>query len=404
VLAGLAAGLAAGAAAARWHPPSAGFVAAVTDVIGTVWINAIRMTVVPLVVSLVAGGIASITDLKMLRLLGGRAFATYLAILSTMATMAFLVGSTAMRLFPVTRGPAPAATAAPPAASGVTQWLTSLIPINPVQAAAEGALLPLIIFTIAFGSALLFIEPSARELITKALKGVSDAMLIVLGWVLWISPVGVFALAFSLASKAGASTFGAIGYYVALLSVTLALGTILLYPIAVTFGGVTATQLWQALAPAQAIAISSRSSLATLPVLIDSADTRLGFPREVTAFVLPLTATMFRLSGAIAMVVAGLFVGRYFDLPYGPGQYATLLILPVLLSFSVPGVPNGSFIAMLPLFEALSLPMEIWGVLLAVDLIPDVFKTVLNATAHMTAALIISKPTRQPKAARQSAF
>ena len=159
---------------------------------------------------------------------------------------------------------------------------------------------------------------------------------------------------------------------------------------AVLVGAVPLKRFANAIAPALLIAFTSRSSMAALPVLMRSVRERLSFEETTTGLLLPFTASVLRVSAPVAQTVAALFVAHAFGIRLELMQILTLTALGTMLSFAVPGIPNASFIVMVPVFEALSLPIYAIGLLLGVDVIPDAFKTMLNVTGHLTAATLIA--------------
>ncbi|MGH7624313.1 MAG: dicarboxylate/amino acid:cation symporter, partial [Gemmatimonadaceae bacterium] len=281
-----------------------------------------------------------------------------------------------------------------------SQWLVSLVPVNPVRAASDGAMLPLIIFALAFGIALLRLPEQRRAGVTAFFQSVFDAMLVLVRWVLIVAPLGVFALALPLAARLGVSAAGAIVFYIVVVSLLAALfGIGLLYPAAALVGRVSLGAFARASAPAQAVAFSSRSSLASLPVMMDSAAGRLGLPAEVSSFFLPLAASLFRAGAAVGLTFGVMFIARLYGVSLGPAQLATVVVTVVLTSFSIPGIPGGSIIAMVPVMLAAGVPVSGIGILLGADTIPDMFRTTVNVTGDMAAATIVARRATAPEAA-----
>jgi len=166
---------------------------------------------------------------------------------------------------------------------------------------------------------------------------------------------------------------------------------IVMYPLVAIGGGRRIGTIARAFLPAQAVAASSRSSLAALPLMVEAAEDKLKLPRAVVGFVLPLAVSTFRISASMSLVVAALFAAKVTGLNWSFVEVATVVVMAALLSFSVPGIPNASFVMMIPLFQAVGLPLEPVGLLLAVDMIPDIFKTTLNVTGQLGAAVILSR-------------
>jgi Na+/H+-dicarboxylate symporter len=269
------------------------------------------------------------------------------------------------------------------------------VPANPVRAAAEEQFLPLILFTVVFALALTRITPERREGVGRFFRGVADTMFVLIRWVLWFTPVGVFALAFALAARTGLGGAGALIYFVVLLSALLLLFTLVLYPVGTLAGGAPTGAFVRALIPAQAVAVSTRSSLACLPSLMDGAERELRLAPAVAGFVLPLSVSTFKVHRTISDVVELLFLARLYGIELGPGQVATFFVTALILSFSAVGIPSGGYsFKTLPAFLAVGIPLEGVAILKAVDVIPDIFKTLLNVTGDMTAATILARVGR----------
>jgi Na+/H+-dicarboxylate symporter len=394
----LTTGFAVGSLAAAQSPALATALLAVSEPVGTLWVNAIRMTVIPLVLALLVTGIDSMGDLRAVGRVGGRALATFVGLLAVMALLSAIASPPIYERLQV--DPAAAASLRAQVAEGggatavvppFTTWLTSLIPVNPVAAAVEGAMLPLIIFTVAFALAVSTLPADTRSAVVGVFRGTGDAMLGVVRGVLWFSPLGIAALAVTLGARLGGAAAGLIGFYLAAQVALLVAGILLLYPIAIVGGRVSPGVFARALLPAQVVAISTRSSLAALPALLDQAERTVGVRREVASFVLPFGVAVFRLSGAITWVTYGLFISKLYDQPFGLTSIATLSLAAVVMNFAVPGIPSGGLLIITPIFVTLGLPPEAVGLLIAVDAIPDFFKTVLNVTAHMTALVIVDR-------------
>jgi Na+/H+-dicarboxylate symporter len=142
--------------------------------------------------------------------------------------------------------------------------------------------------------------------------------------------------------------------------------------------------------PAQAVAISSRSSLAALPAMIEGARERLKLPDEATSFLLPLAASVYRVGAALGQTTGVIFIAQLYGVALSVPQLATVALTAVATSFSVPGIPGGSIVIMAPVLMAAGLPVEGIGILLGADTIPDMFRTTLNVTGHMAAATAIA--------------
>ena len=368
--------------------------------LGTIWINAIRMPVLPLIVMMLIASIAGSKDTRQIGTLGVRTLMVMLALLSLFAVImtplakALLGGLTFD----------PASTAALREAArfdpallqqvSLREWLLSLVPNNPIRAAADGALLPLVIFSLAYGTALSRVADGLRETHVRFCQGVADAMTTIIRWVVVLAPIGVFALAVSVGARLGAAAAGAIIVYILACVIALTVAIILLYVIMWRVAGVPLGVLMPALLPAQTIAFTSRSSLAALPVLLTDAQQRLGVSNSVAGFVLPLCASIFKLNSPITWPLGAVLVSQLYGVDFGGTNLVIFAIGSVILSLTVPGIPSGGFFVQAPLYLAVGLPPEGLGILIAVDFIPDLFKTLLNLTSYAGTALIVSRSSK----------
>lgn len=406
VLIALIVGIGGGIAIASTGSTTLARAAFAIEPLGTLWINAIRMTVIPLVVGSLIVGITSAPDARAIGRVGRGAIIFFIVTLFIAAAYAALIAPLLIDRIPL--DPAAiaamrqsAATAGSTAAQNAnsvptfTRWLVDLVPANAVKAAADGALLPLIVFTLAFGLALLTLPAERRAPVVVFFQGLGDAALAVVRWVLQLAPIGVFALALPLATRMGASAAGALAGFVAtVIGLTVSYCLVILYPIAVVGGRVRFGEFARAIFAAQAVAFSSRSSLAALPAMIESARTRLGLPVEISGFFLPLAASTFRVAGAVAQPTAVLFIARLYGVELTPTQMLTVVLTVVPTTFSVPGIPAGSIIVMVPILVGAGLPAEGIGVLLGIDAITDMFRTAANVTGDMVGAVVLGRQAR----------
>lgn len=399
VLLALAAGLTLGMLLARadgsWLPSLLG----AADVVGTLWTNAIRMTVLPLVATLTIASVASTGGSSELRAAGLRALTVFVVLLIAGGLLSIATAEFAFADFTMpsdvaerVRGSAGVATTAP-AMPSLAQRLIDMVPYNPIKSAVDGALLPLVVFSLAMGFALKQVTEVRRAAVIDACRGIADALLVVVGWVVAIAPVGVFALTLALGARLGASSVGALARYIITLSGTLLLFTVLLYPVVVLLGRMPLRRFLAAAAPAQALAAGSRSSLAALPLMIVAARTKLGLNEAASGFVLPLAVSVFRVNVPMAWVVGVVFLGKLYGIPITDGALLTLVFTSTLLSFSVPGIPSASLFLLSPVLVDLGLPAAGVGILIAVDVLPDMFKTLANVTSQLTTAVLASDRT-----------
>ncbi|HEY2804297.1 MAG TPA: cation:dicarboxylase symporter family transporter [Gemmatimonadales bacterium] len=409
VLAAFAAAIGIGAVVAASGTASLTGAADAIAPVGTLWVSAIRMTVIPLVCSLLITGVASATDVGAIGRIGGRTLVVFGLLLAGTAALVVPLAPILFALLPLPRTggmpalPAGAAEAASQLSAGgaapsASAWLTSLIPSNPIAAAANGAMVPLILFTLILALAIARSPESTRTPLVGLARALGDAMLRIVRWVVLAAPVGVFALVLPLAAHLGSAMAGAIGVYIVAYSLASVAVILLTYPVVAIFGRVPIGRFARAALPAQLIALSSSSSIASLPALIESGEGPLALPSRITGFVLPLAVSTFKLAAPVSWTIGALFVGWFYGIPLHARELATVAFAAVFLAFAVPGVPRGAFIMLTPLFLAIGLPAEGIGILIAVDVLPDTFATALNVTGDLVAAVLVASADREPAA------
>ena len=400
-LGALALGVALGAAASVTGSAALRSVVRGVEPIGALWVNAIRMTLVPLVVSLLVTSVASVADVRAVGRLGARAVGWFLVLLTGSAVFAALAGpplferlvidpqaASALRSAAAGGEVAREAAAELPTLRG---FVVGLVPTNPIRAAADGAMLPLIVFTLCFAAAATRLAAPLRETLVGFFRAASQAMLVVVGWILRVTPLGVFALAADMGLQLGVGAAGAVGYYVVVLSGMVAAATLALYPVAALFGRTSMRRFARAAAPAQMVAVSTRSSLASLPALIEGARRSYGDRPGITGFVLPLAVSTFKMNTPIADLAGPLFLAHLYGMELSAMEVITMTAVSVAMSFSNPGIPSGGlFVVTAPVMLSVGMPLEGIGILIAADAIPDVFNTVINVTADQAVATILA--------------
>jgi Na+/H+-dicarboxylate symporter len=359
------------------------------------------MTIVPLVVSLLFVGVASGSDERTLGRLGVATAATFVGLLVFAGFLALLIAPPLIRDMKLSTDAATAlrshATAgASEAAVDVTKlpgfgsWLTAIVPPNVVKSAADGAMLPLIVFTLLFALAARKIEPSLRAALIGFFSAIASATTTIVEWVILVAPVGIFALVVAASTRAGVALAGATAYYILAISAAFVLYALLVYPIANIVGRIPLGWFTRAVLPAQAVALSSSSSLASLPALVEGSRA-LALPVEVGGFVLPLSVSAFKAATPISWLVGTLFLAKLYGVSLGTGALVTIVVTSVVLSFTIPGVPQGSQLLLAPVLTSYGIPVEGIALLIAADTIPDLFGTMANVTADLVAATVVGR-------------
>jgi len=282
--------------------------------------------------------------------------------------------------------------AAIPAAASVSEWLAAIFPTNPIKAAAEGDMLPLVIFALIFGFAVTRIQQQRGKLLTDFFQAVVDAMLVIVHWVIWIAPIGVFALAFVVGARAGLAAAGALAHYILLLVVIQVVLIALIYPVTCIAARLPLRQFARAVAPAQAVATSTQSSLASLPAMIEASQ-QLRIAPHVTALVLPMAVSVFRITSPLANIAVVLYSASLFGIELSLGQYIAGAGIAMVMSFASVGLPGqiSFFTSIVPICLVVGVPVGALPLLLAVETIPDIFRTIGNVTADVAATAVMAR-------------
>jgi Na+/H+-dicarboxylate symporter len=397
VVIGLIAGLLLGVAIASSHSTWLARIPGWLDPVGTIFVNAIRLAVIPIVVSGLIAGTASRASAAIMGKLGRRALALMLAVLLVSGLFGLAVGLPLFSFLHTDKDVvasliqnAAATRTAPASYPSVGQWFVDLVPANIFKAATDGALLPLIVVSIGFGLALTQVHAQRRAVAVQFFQGVGDAFLALVSYVVKLAPIGVFALAVPLAARMGIAAIGALGYYIGAYAVTCTVFTALvLYVVPIIWGRTSLSHFFRAALATQAVAFTSRSSLASLPAAYEGMRRGLGVPEDIQNFFLPIAASIFRAGAPMAQMIGALFLAKLYGVVLDPAQLATVLVAAVATSLTIPGVPGGSIIVMAPVLASANIPVAGIGILLAVDTIPDMFRTVANVTGWLSVGSIL---------------
>lgn len=409
VLAALVSGLLAGAAIHAVETPALVAGAETVQAVGVLWLNALRMTIVPLVFSLLVTGVASAADAAATGRLAGRAFMIFAAVLLVAALYGAGAISGLLALWPVDPASGAALTGAvqgdsvPAATTGFREWLPTLAPANPIRAAADDAILQIVVFGLVFGFAATRLRHDLRTPLIGFFQAVAETMIVIVRWVLIAAPIGVFALALGIGLRTGLDAAGALTQYVLMVSAVTIGALILPYGLVAVLRGHDFARFARACAPVQALAFSTQSSLACLPAMVERTRDELGASTQVTGVVLPLAVAVFRMTSPVANLAVAFFIIHLYGLEPSAGQIAAAIAVSLAVSVGAVGLPGqiSFFASMAPICLALGAPVEILAILLAVEVIPDIFRTVGNVTADMAVAAVV-RPPEEPALAAEA--
>jgi len=358
--------------------------------VGGLWLDSLKMTVIPLIISLLITGIVSGADQARAGKVAGRSILYFVIVLTSSALFGVLLMPMLLESFPLPQAASDAlraglanidSSAAAASVPTVQDWLRSLIPTNPIAAAADDKVLALVVFTSVFAFAVTKIDAAGRQSVSALFKAIQDAMLVVVGWVLWLAPIGVFGLSFAVGAGSGGAAFGAVLHYVVLVSSVGLLVTLAAYAFAIGFARWRLGDFSRAMIPPQAVAISTQSSLASLPAMLEAAR-QLGVPQRNSDVSLPLAVALFRATGPAMNVSVAIYVAYLMGVELHPGNLIAGFAVASIASYWAVSLPGAlSFVtSVAPIALAMGVPIEPLALLVAVEVLPDITRTLGNVT------------------------
>lgn len=378
---GLAAGLALGLALGGTTAEAP--VLGVTETAGALWLRALQMTIVPLVAALLVTGIARMAETARAGAMARRTLLAIVAVLAAGTVLAALLTPLLLQAFPIPSAAqqALAISVQPQAVPAIGEFVLSLVAPNVIAAAAENAMLPLVVFFALVGAAVARLPEPQRALLRSFFAALGNVMLTIVGWVLWLAPAGVFALATGVAARAGGGAFLALGHYILTVASLGAIVLLAAYPLAALLGRRRTGAFARAVLPAQAVALSTQSSLASLPAML-AACRELGIRETSADFVLPLAVAIFRATSPAMNLAVAIYVAKLTGAPLTPATIAAgaaVALATTVGSVSLPGTI--SFVASIgPIALAMGVPIGPLALLVAVEMLPDIVRTIGNVT------------------------
>jgi len=371
--------------------------------LGTLFLNALKMLIVPLILSSIITGVAGAGGSGAVGRLGGKTLLYYL----TTSLFAILVGLLLVNLIAPgivdgepARGIIPyagdtvdiAARVAGRGMGDIVNIFLRMVPTNIVSAAAQGQMLGLIFFSLLFGYFMTQIEDSLSRALQDFWQGVQAVMMKITEWVMLFAPVGVFALVAKVVASTGFAAFEPLLAFFLTVLCALAIHFLVTLPlILLLVARVNPVRHYYAMVPALLTAFSTASSSATLPVTMDCVEKRAGVSNRTTSFVLPLGATVNMDGTALYECVAAMFIAQAFGLQLGFAEQFTVVLIALLTSIGVAGIPAASLVAITIILAAIGLPVEAVGLILAVDRILDMCRTSVNIFSDSCGAVVIGR-------------
>lgn len=358
--------------------------------LGQIFIKLLKMLIVPLIMASMITGVARVGDIRKLGGLGGRTFVFY--IMTTFA--AVFVGLILVNLLrPGVGAPEIGGDVPDVVRTHVTigSILLNMIPSNPVKAMAEMQILPLIVFSLLFGAVLTTMGERGKPL-TSFFESLNEAMMKLTDWVIQLAPVGVFALLAAVVAETGPGIFANLGKYMATVVLGLAVHALVTLPLLLrVLGGVNPRKYFEKVAPALTTSFSTASSSATLPLTIDCVERRAKIAPRVSSFVLPLGATINMDGTALYESVAAVFIAQVYGIDLSIGQQVLIFLTATLAAIGAAGIPSAGLVTMAIVLNAVGLPLEGIGMILAVDRILDMCRTSVNVWGDTVGCAVVAR-------------
>ncbi len=366
-----------------------------TRPVGTLWLRALQMTIIPLVAALLVLGIVQLASAAKASAAARRMLLLVFGVLVAGGVITAALLPWLLTMVPVPESASAFLAETPQEAQQVPElsdFLASLVAPNIVAAAAETAMLPLTIFFALFAVAITQLPEKQSETLLNFFHALANAMLQIIGWVLWLAPIGVFALALGVAARAGGGAFAALGHYILIVSAMGGFVLIGAYILACVLGGVSPWRFAKAVLPAQAVAVSTQSSLASLPAMLDSSG-RLGLRQSTSEFVLPLAVAIFRATSPAMNLAVAIYVAHLSGVEISPTLLAAGIGVAIIISIGSVSLPGSiSFVVSIgPIAIAMGVPVEPLALLVAVEMLPDIMRTLGNVTMNVAVTSAVDR-------------
>jgi Na+/H+-dicarboxylate symporter len=366
-------------------------IAAASAPVGTAFLNAIRMVVIPLVIAVIFSGVAKLGDPRRIGRLGALTLGFFWATLLPAIALGMGVMRVGLVFAPDVAPPAAAAQAAPEL-PGFVDFLVGLIPPNPFAAAASGTLLPLIVFTALLAAAAGTLEEGPRTRLIDLADAAGAALIRLVWWILWTAPVGIFGLAAPVTAQLGWSLLGSLAVFIVSVVVGLAAFTALVYvPLLWVVAGVGPRRFFGSTFGGAAVAFSTTSTVAALPVMLEEAQGKLKLSPSVATLILPLGASMYRPGSALFQGAAVVFLAHLYQVPIPLATLGGAFLATFLVSLTVAPVPSSGVVTLAPALDTVGVPLSGLAILLGVDRIPDMFRTAVNAVGQLATTALVER-------------
>ena len=391
IAAGLVLGLVVGLGAAATGNEWLHMIAQGSAPFGAIFMNAIRMVVIPLIITVIFTSIARLGDPRKLGRIGGMTIAFYWSSLIPAIAIGMLTMKVGLRFASDIEMPQAEATDVPELQS-IVDFIISLVPANPFEAASSGAILPLIVFTALVAAATGTLPSERRERLINLAEDGSEALIKLVWWILYVAPVGVFGLAAPVTAQLGWDLVQSLGIFIVCVVVGLIIFlAVVTLPLMYFVGGISPVRYIGGVFGGLSVAVSTTSTAAAIPVTLEETTKNLKVSTTIADLLVPLGASMHRPGSALFQGAAIVFLAYLYDVPIPVAAVGAAILATFLVSLTVAPVPSSSVVTMAPALDAVGVPVGGLAIVLGIDRIPDMMRSGVNLLAQVSAAVLIDR-------------
>ena len=357
--------------------------------LGKLFINAIKMVVLPLVVAVIFASVAKLGDPAKLGKIGGKTLGFYWVTLIPAIMIGMGVMSFGLRFTPDIKVP-DAEPAKIPELQSLTDFLVSLVPANPFAAAANGSLLPLIVFTALLAAATGTLAAEKKQRLITAADDIGEALIKMVWWILYTAPLGIFGLIAPATAQMGWGLLQSLLVFIVCVFIGLLILMLVLFlPLLFFKGKIGPARFFKGTMGAASVAFSTTSTAAAIPVSLEESTKNLEVSQTTADLLIPLGASLYRPGSALFQGAAIIFLAHIFGVPISMAEAGAIIFATFLVSLTVAPVPSSSIVTMAPALQSIGVPVAGLGLLFGIDRIPDMMRSCVNVFGQITTAILV---------------
>ena len=358
---------------------------------GAIFMNAIKMVVIPLIVTVIFTSIARLGDPRKLGRIGGLTLAYYWITLVPAIAIGMLTMKVGLQFASEITMPQTTSVEVP-ALQGIVDFIVTLVPANPFAAASSGAILPLIVFTALIAAATGTLAEDSRDRMINLADDASKALIKLVWWILYTAPIGVFGLIAPVTSELGWGLLQSLAIFIVCVLIGLVIFLLVVtLPLMYFLAGISPVKYFRGTFGAVSVAVSTTSTAAAIPVTLEETTRNLKVSHTIADLLIPLGASMHRPGSALFQGAAIVFLAYLYDVPIPVAAIGAAMLATFLVSLTVAPVPSSSVITMAPALDAVGVPVAGLAIMLGIDRIPDMMRSGVNLLGQVSAAVLVDR-------------